>query len=525
MLIEILIFIFTFLIAYFIFLHKRIQRRFDKDGVKYLPGIPFFGNVLKSSFFIRHMVGDMEEVYNAFPGERYVGYIEAISPTILVRDPELIKLITVKDFDHFVDHKDFFPDGSEPLFGGSVLMMKGERWRDMRTTLSPAFTGSKMRLMMPFMTEISSNIIEYLKENVKPSDDLDAADMVRRYTNDVIASAAFGLQVNSLKDKDNEFYTLGQDTFKFGIWQAIVFTLNATCPKLLKAFGIKIFPERTSRFFRNLVQSTIEFREKNKVERPDMIQLLMEASKGNLKMDASVKDNVGFATVDEELKPLGKTRDWTMDELTGQVFIFFVAGFESSATAVTMTIHEITLNPDVQEKLYQEVKKFSETRGDLTYDNINELKYLDCVLNEAMRKWAAALIMDRTCTKEYELPPPRDGAKPVILKPGDVVYNMVNTIHMDPEHFPDPEKFDPDRFSDENKHNIKPFTFMPFGMGPRNCIGSRFALLELKVLLYNLVLNFKFLRSPKTPDPIKLEPGSFTIKAKGGTIVRIEPRK
>uniref|UniRef100_A0A1E1W0F1 unspecific monooxygenase n=2 Tax=Pectinophora gossypiella TaxID=13191 RepID=A0A1E1W0F1_PECGO len=102
---------------------------------------------------------------------------------------------------------------------------------------------------------------------------------------------------------------------------------------------------------------------------------------------------------------------------------------------------------------------------------------------------------------------------------------MVNTIHMDPEYFPEPEKFDPDRFSDENKHNIKPFTFMPFGMGPRNCIGSRFALLELKVLLYSIVLNFKILKGPKTSDPIKLEAADFNIRAVGGTFVRLQERK
>ncbi|XP_049869526.1 cytochrome P450 9e2-like [Pectinophora gossypiella] len=524
MIIEILIFLLTSLLGFFVYSHWNATNYFKKRGVKCLPGVPIFGNAFNSTVAKKHIVDDLNNVYKAFPGERYVGYIEGTAPIVLIRDPELIKQITVKDFDHFVDHKQFFPEDIEPLFGGSVLMMKGDRWRDMRTTLSPAFTGSKMRQMMPFMTEISNNIVEYLKENVTPNDDLDVGDLVRRYTNDVIASAGFGLQINSLKDKDNEFFKLGQEMFKFGLYERFMFFITAQFPKLTKKLNLKVFPQKTTDFFQNIVVSTIEFREKNGVERPDMIQLLMEASKGNL-THTNEKDNVGFATVDEALKPQGKIRDWTLTELTGQVFIFFVAGFESAATAIVMAIHELAVNPDVQEKLYQEVKHFKETKGNLTYDNIVDLKYLDCVLNETLRKWSAALIMDRVCTKPYELPPPREGGKPFPLKVGDIVYNMVNTIHMDPEYFPEPEKFDPDRFSDENKHNIKPFTFMPFGMGPRNCIGSRFALLELKVLLYSIVLNFKILKGPKTSDPIKLEAADFNIRAVGGTFVRLQERK
>ncbi|XP_026324779.1 probable cytochrome P450 9f2 isoform X2 [Hyposmocoma kahamanoa] len=472
------------------------------------------------------MFEDMDAVYRAFPDEKYVGYIEATTPIIMVRDPELIKNLTVKDFDHFMDHRQFFPEDIEPLFGGSVLMMQGEKWRDMRMTLSPAFTGSKMRHMMPFMTEISQNVITYLKENLKENEDVDVGDVIRRYTNDVIASAGFGIVVNSIKDKDNEFFKLGQGIFKFSVWQRILFFVATMWPNFYKKLRLPVFPKKTIDFFKTMVTSTIDYREKNNVERPDMIQLLMEASKGQLKGNSNEdeKDSVGFATVEEALKPQGVTRKWTTNELTGQVFIFFVAGFESSGSTLVMGIHELAINPHVQDKLYQEIKEFKIKNSALTYDNISELKYLDCVLNETLRKWSPALILDRCCTKAYELPPVREGGRPFKLKPGDIVYNVVNSIHLDEKYWPEPEKFDPDRFSDENKRSIKPFTYMPFGVGPRNCIGSRFAILELKVLLFDLVSNYKIVKSEKTLDPIVLEPSDFNIKPKGGSFVRLEKR-
>ncbi|NP_001108456.1 cytochrome P450 9G3 [Bombyx mori] len=525
MLVEVIVFLITTLVAYYLYVYKKIHYFYDARGVKYQPGIPVLGNILKSSLGTGHFWEDIDKIYKAFPGERYIGYIEGTTPILMIKDPEIIKNITVRDFDHFVNHKEFFPVEIDALFGGSLFMMKDDKWRDMRTTLSPAFTGSKMRLMLPFMIDISKNIVEYLKGH--QLEDVDVDDLMRRYTNDVIASAGFGLQVNSLVDKDNEFYECGQAMFSTSWPQRFKMILAAQFPTLAKKIGIKVFPQKVTRFFREIVTSTMDYRLKNNVERPDMIQLLMDAYKGTLKNESNESDekNVGFAMTEEMLKPKGNVRKWTQDELTAQVFIFFLAGFESSANGLTLCIHELALNPEAQEKLYEAIIKFKEEKGPLTYDNIGELKYLDCVLNETSRKWSAAIIVDRVCSKPYELPPPREGGKPYKLQPGDIVYNSVNSIQMDPEHHPDPEKFDPDRFLDENKHKIKPFTFLPFGAGPRNCIGSRFALLELKVLIYYIVLNFKIIKTEKTLSPIKLQPGEFNIKVLGGTWTQFEARE
>ncbi|XP_045448746.1 cytochrome P450 9e2-like [Melitaea cinxia] len=517
MIVEVLILLLTFLLVYLFSLHRRIQQYFDEQGVKYLPGIPIFGNAFKSIFLLDHFVRDIDVVYKAFPNDRYVGYIEGITPIILVRDPELIKTITVKDFEHFVDRKPLLDEETEPLVGSNLFLMKGEKWHDMRTTLSPAFTSSKIKKMMPFMTKISANIIEYLRDHT--NEEIDVEDVMRRYTNDVIAASAFGLEVNSLKDKNNEFYRTGQKMLALNSFQRFKFVVSTMFPNVCKKLGVRIFPEEKTRFFKNLVTSTMDYREKNKVEKPDMIQLLMEAYKGTLKDE---EDEISSQAVGG-FKPKSKQRQWTKDELAGQVFVFFLAGFDASATLLAFCVHELALNPDVQEKLYQEIKEFKEENGVLTYENMSKLKYLECVLSETSRKWTP-INLDRVCTKYYKLPPPREGAKPVKVRPGDVIYNVVNSIQMDPAHHPHPEKFDPSRFSDENKHKIKPFTFMPFGKGPRICIGARFALLEVKTLLYNFVLNFKINKCEKTVDPIKLVPHEFNICIKGGSWVKLERR-
>ncbi|XP_035433105.2 cytochrome P450 9e2 [Spodoptera frugiperda] len=492
MILELLIFVITVLVAYYFYSSWKINNYFKQRDVKYIPGVPFFGNIFYSTFLIRHFVDDLQSVYDAFPDEKYVGFLENLAPVMLIKDPELIKSITIKDFDHFTDHKEFFTTDSDPLFAGSLLMMKGDKWRQMRTTLSPAFTGSKMKMMLPLIVDSADNIVEYLNDH--QTEDVDVDDLMRRYTSDVIATAAFGLKVNSLKDRDNEFYRVGSSLFEFTLTQRLLM-FSTLLPSLSKKLGTRLFPETTYNFFRTIVSSTLEYRKREKVERPDMIQLLMET-------------------------PI----EWTPDELTGQVFIFFAAGFETSASGLTMAIHELALHPDIQERLYQESSKFKNDK-ELTFDKLSQLKYLECVINETLRIWSPAIFMDRTCVKAYELPPPREGGKPCIVKPGEVVYNMVNCLHMDPKYFPEPKVFNPDRFSDENKHNIQPCTFAPFGGGPRICIGVRFAMMEIKVLLHHIILNFKIVKTKKTADPIKLKPHVFNIRTMTGTWVRFEKRQ
>ncbi|KAL0841595.1 hypothetical protein ABMA28_015254 [Loxostege sticticalis] len=521
MIIEIIIFLVTFVVAYFLWRQKKVHDFLRERDVKFMPGYPFYGNTYGSMSDKRHMVDEIIEIYNKFPEERYVGFIEGSNPILIIRDPEIIKSITVKNFENFVDHKSFF-FSEEDIFGKSLFSMKGNTWRDMRMTLSPAFTGSKMRLMMPSMVEVSKNVVNHLKET--QGEVIDVDELIRRYANDVIAAAGFGLHVNSFVDKDNEFYKIGQSIFAFDWKQKLFMLIFINCPSLAQKLKLQMFPEKTVNFFRQIVSKTIEDRERNNIERPDMIQLLMDASKGTLNQTQNSEDpNVGFATVEEVLKPKNEVRKWTLDDLVGQVLIFFTAGFETTASTLVMCIHELALNPSIQEKLYQEVEAFSQTKT-LTYENFPELKYLDCVLNETLRKWSAAIITDRKCVKPFDLPPPREGGKPYRLNPGDIVYNMVNAIHLDPKYYPEPETFIPERFSDANKHNIAPFTFMPFGMGPRACIASRFALLELKVLLYFITINFKIVKCEKTMDPLRLIQKGFMIRADEGTFVKFEDR-
>jgi cytochrome P450 family 9 len=112
------------------------------------------------------------------------------------------------------------------------------------------------------------------------------------------------------------------------------------------------------------------------------------------------------------------------------------------------------------------------------------------------------LTVDRCCTKDFEAD--LGNGKTVTIKKGEVVWIPIYSIHHDSEIYPDPEKFDPSRFSDENKNKIKPCTYLPFGSGPRNCIGTRFALMEAKLLLFHILSKFTIEVCDKTPSKLTL---------------------
>lgn len=170
---------------------------------------------------------------------RIYGVFDQRQPLYLIRDPEVIKQIAIKDFDHFVNHRSIFGDESDKnLFAASLFLMKDNKWKDMRSTLSPVFTGSKMRQTFQLMNEVAQETIEYLKQQpgvcTNVGFDFDIKDFITRFTNDIIASTAFGLKVNSFADKNNEFYMMGKNVTTFTFIKNMKFLFFANFKKLMK---------------------------------------------------------------------------------------------------------------------------------------------------------------------------------------------------------------------------------------------------------------------------------------------------
>ncbi|CAH0667045.1 unnamed protein product [Chilo suppressalis] len=522
------------LIVALILYYKKTYSAFSKYGVKNMTPIPLLGNGFSVLIGREHIVDNSMRIYQQYPEERFFGQYEFLRPLVIVKDIELIKQITIKDFEYFLDHKTMVDGSIDPLFGRNLFSLKGEEWKDMRSTLSPAFTSSKMKMMLPFIVEVGNRMTDTLKKQIKESNekylDIEGKDLTTRYANDVIASCAFGLKVDSFAEENNEFLRMGKVITNFGLSAFLKFFMFLYLPVLTKMLNIKLFSDTTANFYKNLFMNTMNDRITNNIVRPDMIHLLMQAKKGKLVQEEkpSKEADAGFATVDESnIGTKTVNKDWSNIDLIAQAVLFFLAGFETVSTAMTFALYQMAATPEIQEKLIQEIKENDiKNGGKFDFHSIQNMTYMDMVISEVLRLWSPAIALDRICTKDYNLGRANDKApKDYIMRKGDCLQIPNWAIHRDPKYFPNPTKFDPERFSEENKHNIQPFSYMPFGLGPRNCIASRFALCEVKVMLYQILQHFEVEACERTCIPPEFIPGQFNLNLKGGTWIRLRIRQ
>ncbi|KAK4873882.1 hypothetical protein RN001_013242 [Aquatica leii] len=498
-------------------------------NVIYEKPIPLFGSMLPIVLRSRSNSEVFNTLYHKFQNQRYFGIFNFKSPMLVIRDPDLIKTLYVKEFDAFPEHRPFLDKDIDPLWSKNLFAMEGgEDWHDLRSTLSPSFTTSKMKAMFGLMKECARQFSKHFSNNGDLVE-VELKDAFARFANDVIGTTAFGVTCNSLADPNNEFYVLGKELSNFSGTKGLIFLLNFFAPSLAKYTRIPMFSKKVRDFFTILVRDTVKLRREKGIVRPDMLHLLMEAQKGQLKYEENHSlPETGFAVVEES--EIGKTQrkhkiQVTDEIMTAQVLIFFFAGFETVSTMMSYVCYELAINPDVQDKLRKEVDEtLEDSNGEFTYDNVTNMKYLDMVISEALRKWPPVIVADRRCVKPFTIEPKNLGEPRLHLEKGSVIICPLRAIHLDPKYYPNPEKFDPERFNDENKHNILPYTYLPFGVGPRNCIGSRFALLEGKLVVAEIISKFEIVPIQKTEIPIALSKSNFNPLPDHGIWVGLKPR-
>nr|CAH7741451.1 unnamed protein product [Callosobruchus chinensis] len=390
----------------------------------------------------------------------------------------------------------------------------------MRSILSPCFTSSKMRAMFPLMTGCAERFTKHFLSLSEEVVSAEMKDCFTRYATDVIASTAFGVEVDSLEQPENSFYVTGKRATTFDFWKIVRFFISILSPKLNSLLGLTILDKETMEFFMHLVEQTIKTREEKGIIRPDMIHLLMEARKGKIKNEEGEKNESSGDTIGDVQGKLGKherLKSITNMDIAAQAMIFFFGGFETSSNLMNFMAYELAANKDVQDKLREEIEDtLNECNGQLTYEALSKMKYMDMVVSETLRKWPVNLVVDRECTKPYTIKQVSPEEKPVHLDKGSYVCVIVYCLHRDPRYFPNPETFDPDRFSSENIDKIQPYTYLPFGVGPRSCIGNRFALIETKALFFHLLRSFEIVRTDKSCKSIVLTNKGINIMIKGG---------
>jgi cytochrome P450 family 6/cytochrome P450 family 28 len=238
-------------------------------------------------------------------------------------------------------------------------------------------------------------------------------------------------------------------------------------------------------FFQNLMKNAVETRIKSKINQADYLDYFVN---------------------------LMQKKEISLDSLAGHGATFLTDGYETSSIGISSALYEPAKNKNIQNKLRDAIQNAMPNDEDFTYDNIMELEYLDQVWNESLRLHSPLLYLPKKCNEAVEVDM-LDGKK-YSFNEGDVIYFPVVSVHLDEEYYDDPLSFIPERF-DEDKGGVKFYkdkgVFLPFGDGPRICVGMRFAIAQSKMALATLVRNFEITVNKKTGDTFEIHPMAILL--------------
>ncbi|XP_063381057.1 cytochrome P450 6B2-like [Cydia fagiglandana] len=459
--------------------------------------IPFFGNMYRSAMRYDTMGVVFKNIYESFPREKVVGIFRMTTPTLLVRDLDILKHILVKDFDNFVDRGlEFSKEG----LGQNLFHSDGETWRGLRIRFSPIFTNSKMKNMMYLLNDRADKFINYVSDTTATTPEQDIHGLVQKYTMSTITGCAFGLDIDTFRGDVQTLKRVDKEIFTPNY--AVEFDMMF--PGVLKKLNMSLFPA-----YLELVETVTTQRNGKPSNRKDFMDLILEMK--NKKQIEVVKKHG-----DEETS----TIDITNSIIEAQAFVFYAAGYETSASTMGFMLYQLALDTKIQDRLRNEIDEYLERHSNrIEMDTLNELQYLDQVFSETLRMYPIGDTLQRKAANDYKLP----GIDATIAK-DQVVIVSVSGIHHDEKYYPEPEKFDPDRFSPENVAARHPFAYLPFGLGPRHCIGMRFARVQSSVCIIRLLSKFRLEAGKNTVRSFSNDPYRTVIAPNKTLYVNVYPR-
>jgi cytochrome P450 family 6 len=252
--------------------------KWRKLNVPYTPPLPLFGNSMKMMLTLEHPIDFFGGIYDRFSGEKLCGFYQMTTPFLMIRDPELINSITVKDFSYFTDHG-IETDPSINILANSLFSLNGNRWRTMRQKLSPGFTSGKLKDMHTQIKGCIDQLMNAIEDKLKTCDNFELREIVGNFATDVIGASAFGLKLDTIKNGNSDFRKFGKKVFQANFKQIFIQALVMLWPKLVLTLKLQQFPEDASEFYVSMFREVLEYRSRNNIIRNDVTQTLIKARK------------------------------------------------------------------------------------------------------------------------------------------------------------------------------------------------------------------------------------------------------
>ncbi|KAL0851479.1 hypothetical protein ABMA28_007276 [Loxostege sticticalis] len=510
-----MIIIVTFVIAlvFFYFYNTRKFNYWADKGVKHDKPVILFGNNAKNFLMKQSRSQAMEEMYWKYPKERVVGFYRSSTPELILRDPELIKQVLISKFTYFYSRGFHpYPKVVEPLMR-NLYVVEGDLWKMLRQTMTPAFTSTKLKAMFPLIVETAEKLQARTINAVKSATIIDAKDLMSRYSIDVIGCCGFGLDPDSLNNEDSEFNKLSKEIFNIGFKEFAVGVLKSMFPELaqnLKFFG------RFEKKGLNLMKQIQDSKGNKPSGRGDFVDLLLEfKQKGPIEIESLEKSLPNGI-------PEKVTFEFDDVLVAAQTYLFFIAGYKTTSSASSYTLHQLAFNPEIQKKVQKEIDEvLARHNMKLSYYAVKEMTYLEWVFKEGMRFFPSSGRLMRVCTRQFTF----DDIN-LTIDPGVRAIVPIQALHMDPKYWDRPKEFRPERFHPDEFTDIQKAVYLPFGDGPRNCVGYRLGLMQSLAGLAAVLSQFTVEPAPESVRFPEVDPTSDVVQSpKGGKLPLIFKRR
>lgn len=442
--------------------------------------------------FLMRMIRDRPD-QGAEVGIGWIGML----PVIVILGPKSAETLL-----HSSNHiqKSFFYEFLHSWLGTGLLTSSGEKWKTRRRLLTPTFHFSILNDFLGVMNEQAKILVTNLEKYAETEETFNVCKPITLCALDIICETAMGKTINAQDNKDSEYVnaiyrtsSLIQERQKSPwIWWDFAFRQTRYGKEYYKCLGV------LHDFTKSVIKEKMKsFAQQNKTQGSKPKRLAF------LDMLLSVADG-------------GKVL--SLDDIREEVDTFMFEGHDTTAAALAWSLHLIGSHPDVQTKIQNELDKVvgQNESVNISMEDVKKLEYLEMVVKESLRLLPSVPIIGRITSKDCEM----DGH---IIPTGTNCILFTQAVNKNPNYWPDPESFQPERFNSENSVGRHPYAYLPFSAGPRNCIGQKFAMMEEKVILAHLLQQYTVKSCDKTDD-LRLM-GDIILRSRDGINIKLSRRK
>jgi thromboxane-A synthase len=476
----------------------------------FLGNVGDFARTQRMSISIRNWTKQFGRIY---------GYFEGHTPILVISDPDILNKIFLQHFSKFHSRRQFPLEDRSTTKGVHLFSATGDKWRRQRSIINPTFSPLKIKRMLPIINDCVSDLMIKLEEFTETASlGFDIYKSYKSLTMDLIWRCCFSIKTDMQSNPNNPYLVRSQQVFAKENSTYVTTLLGIFIPELQTSWllihgwinnikstlrqwlpmGEKLIDDDPSEWLKQNVTHFIENASQNSDD-IDLLHLMLDATekKSNNTNQVSFQNKINHILLSFFCKENTNERLLTLNEVKQNIYLFMIAGYETASTALAYITHVLATNPEEQRKLQDHIDAFISADTVIDYELINKMEYLDWFIRETLRMYPITpIIINRECSEEIYLP------ELGCILPGTKLTLDMYSLHYDIDLWGpvDTKIFYPERFATK-RH---PLAWVAFGAGPRNCVGMRFAMAEMKIAIIRLLQNYTVLPSTLAKKDLEL---------------------